>query len=205
MLIIRSLATYNYDMVPCHSCIVVKSLSKPALWSLYTCISTLYLLFIYAGSWQVILGEHSSVCFVENMPPKSDIWRHFVICSTEECKAICKYCDAKVSRGGKTSASFTTSNLRKHLTVKHRDLALAELYRKVSTTSSDSDADASSSTQPTLTEVYEKKRLWDINDCRATRIHQGIGKMIALDFQPISIVEDQGFRELLQGLAPRIC
>ena len=34
---------------------------------------------------------------------------------------------------------------------------------------------------------------WDINDSRAQNIHTKMGEMIALDYQPFSVVEDVGF------------
>ncbi|CAF3790922.1 unnamed protein product, partial [Rotaria socialis] len=56
--------------------------------------------------------------------------------------------------------------------------------------------------QLTLTESLDKKKLWDINDNRAVKIHKRIGEMIALDIQPYSIVEDIGFRKLIQDICP---
>ena len=44
---------------------------------------------------------------------------------------------------------------------------------------------------------------WDINDSCAIRVHQKIGEMMALDYQPYSIVSDTGFTELLKILKPR--
>ena len=49
----------------------------------------------------------------------------------------------------------------------------------------------------------EKTRYWEINDNHALRIHTEIGEMIALDYQPFSIVDDVGFNHLLQVLEQR--
>ena len=46
-------------------------------------------------------------------------------------------------------------------------------------------------------------RKWDINSPRAQCVHQLITEMIALDSQPLSIVNDVGFTRLLRELEPR--
>ncbi len=43
----------------------------------------------------------------------------------------------------------------------------------------------------------------DINSSKAQAIHAKIGEMIAIDYQPFSIVEDQGFINLMSHLEPR--
>ena len=54
-----------------------------------------------------------------------------------------------------------------------------------------------------LFESSERVRVWDINDFRAQRVHRLIGEMIAIDTQPFSIVENEGFTNLLKALEPR--
>ena len=44
---------------------------------------------------------------------------------------------------------------------------------------------------------------WDNNDPHAIHVHQKIAEMMALDFQPYSLVSDTGFTELLKTLEPR--
>ena len=48
-----------------------------------------------------------------------------------------------------------------------------------------------------------KVQPWDINDARAVRMHKKIAEMMALDFQPFSIVSDVGFIRWLNTLEPR--
>ena len=57
--------------------------------------------------------------------------------------------------------------------------------------------------QPTLIGFMEKKKIFDINDKRALAITELIGRMIVIDLQPFSIVEDQGFIELVEHFEPR--
>ena len=40
--------------------------------------------------------------------------------------------------------------------------------------------------------------MWDINDLKAERIHRKITEMMALDYQPLSVINDVGFTSLLQ-------
>ena len=44
--------------------------------------------------------------------------------------------------------------------------------------------------QSNIIHALNKKKLWNIDDHRSIRIHKIIGKLITLDIQPFSIVED---------------
>ena len=61
---------------------------------------------------------------------------------------------------------------------------------------------ASKLQQRTLAETLELKQIWDINNSKAQKIHYKIAEMIALDCQPISVVEDIGFNRLLKQMCP---
>lgn len=67
-----------------------------------------------------------------------------------------------------------------------------------STTSS-----TSHSKQLTLSEPLERKLLWDVNDVKAQKFHYLIAEMIALDNEPLSVVERTGFIRLLEQALPR--
>ena len=54
-----------------------------------------------------------------------------------------------------------------------------------------------------MTESYERKLLWDINDTKATKYHYLVAEMIALDNEPFSIVERTGCTRLLEQALPR--
>lgn len=56
--------------------------------------------------------------------------------------------------------------------------------------------------QKTLFETLESKKIWSVSDARSKEIHLLVGQMIALDCQPISIVEDEGFNELMKRVKP---
>ena len=44
---------------------------------------------------------------------------------------------------------------------------------------------------------------WPVNDARAKELHYSIAEMIAVDNQPMSIVEDSGFARLMNKMKPR--
>ena len=48
-----------------------------------------------------------------------------------------------------------------------------------------------------------KVKQWDINDGKSTLLHKKLGEMMALNCQPISIVEDIGFICFVNALEPR--
>ena len=49
----------------------------------------------------------------------------------------------------------------------------------------------------------DDQSVWDINDFRARAIHKKLGEMIAIDSQPLYIVEDPGFISFVKNLEPR--
>lgn len=64
---------------------------------------------------------------------------------------------------------------------------------------------SSSSTerQQTLSEAFDRKLLWDINNATAKKYHYLIAEMIALDNEPLCVVERVGFARLLKQALPR--
>lgn len=68
---------------------------------------------------------------------------------------------------------------------------------------STSSSSVSTKKQITVTESFEKKMLWDVNDAKAKKYHYSVAEMIALDNEPLSMVERTGFIRLLQHAAPR--
>ena len=116
--------------------------------------------------------------------------------------AICNTCQVKVSRGGRSTKSYTTTNLVSHL-VKHPDVNKQYIERKsaqeppVRVTRK-----RKIEQQLSLEETQELSKPWDINDARSQRVHRRIGEMLAVDCQPLSVVEDVGFKRVLQILEP---
>ena len=57
--------------------------------------------------------------------------------------------------------------------------------------------------QVSLQESADLRKMWDINDVRSKKIHVKVGEMIAIDCQPVAIVDSEGFRGLVSTLEPK--
>ncbi|XP_065654893.1 zinc finger BED domain-containing protein 4-like [Hydra vulgaris] len=137
---------------------------------------------------------------------KSTVWKYFEVSKKDIRFCICLLCKAILSRGGYCPKTFTTSVIRRHLKKKHLvEYVLIEIESdkkkiiETSTVSTSSDSEIKK--QLTLVESINKKRLWNINDHRAIKIHNRIEEMMALDIQPYTIV-DLGFRKLIKEICP---
>nr|XP_047145594.1 zinc finger BED domain-containing protein 4-like [Hydra vulgaris] len=139
------------------------------------------------------------------MAKKSIAWKFFDI-STTPHMSKCKLCDSLITRGGKSFKSYGTTAMVKHLRLKHsKEFELAEEKKKVQSLPPISEASVASTTntvQSNIIQALQKKKQWNIDDHRSIRIHKIIGKLITLDIQPFSIVEDTGFNELIKDAYP---
>jgi hypothetical protein len=146
---------------------------------------------------------------------KSKVWKYFKIDNVDTTKVVCNECNAKISRGGTTAKNFTTTNMISHLRSQH-----TVLYHEFELNKSKKSAVAmpnsisikgstSSSTvgecvvQPTLAQCNSMAEAWPTDHPRAKSISTAIGAMMALDCQPFSIVEDEGFKRLMKLVAPK--
>ncbi|PAA79363.1 hypothetical protein BOX15_Mlig002362g2 [Macrostomum lignano] len=155
------------------------------------------------------------------------IWKHFNRVPVKEA-AICLSCKAEL----KTTSSSTTG-LWRHLQNKHVGLyetlkneekaKAARVPFSVSTTSNQNTSAASShnsstnkdndsscmqscpppSKQAKIDSMFRVNKPWDKNNPSSRAIDRLIVQMIAVDSQPVSIVEDLGFQRLVAGLEPR--
>lgn len=136
---------------------------------------------------------------------KSAVWDFFDLQTNDITKAKCKLCGCLLSRGG-VGKKATTSSLLNHIKNKH-----PQNYTEISKENNLSTESGASGVlsqglkrkQETLEEVLEKRKLWDINDHKAIKLHNIIGEMIACDNQPYSFVEDIGFLKLMKEAQPR--
>ena len=118
------------------------------------------------------------------------MWKYFQVNESNKNKAECKLCAAKLSRGGTISTAYNTSNLIKHLKSQH-DAEYKEFTR---------DTDKR---QPTLQQTLAKREKMSRDNPRAVKITDALAEYIALDDQPLSVVDNLGFRRLLCILEPR--
>lgn len=151
---------------------------------------------------------------------KSIVWHFFKVSDDDDSKVQCNLCPTIILRGAKR-CNYNTSNMFKHLNAKHRkeldsekdrrEKAEEEIKEKEkkrlqpiqsTSISKKKKFDTDASKQLKLHEVFDRKKIWDINDIKAKSIHKYIGEMIAIDLQPFSVVEDLGFIRLMKHICP---
>lgn len=132
---------------------------------------------------------------------KSELWKFYEeLPDTKKMK--CTLCSSDISRGG-VGKTGSTSALKNHLLRKHPN-EYQEINAASTSSSTSSEKRVESLPQRkqlTLIETVDKMKKWDIKDKRAQEIHRLIGEMIVLDNMPFSMVENSGFRRLMQKLA----
>ena len=139
---------------------------------------------------------------------KSPVWEYFGVAEDNKFAE----CGDMVSRGGSTARNFNTTNLD-HLKSKHHSTYVKFLEVK---NKRDKERQANRNVrvhkggftglrQLSLQGSRQLNKQWDINDARAKAVHhdQCLGEMIALDYQPMSVVEDMGFRRFVSVLEPK--
>ena len=128
------------------------------------------------------------------------IWNYFIVSERNEWFAVCQLCQENVLQGGKTIKTFSSSNLIDHLKKHPVDFKDYEEKKKVQEiTTKQSKEHGKKQLMLEDTNIQQ----WDINDAHEVRVHNKIAEMMALDFQPLSIVSDFGFIQLLNTLEPR--
>ncbi|XP_048857122.1 E3 SUMO-protein ligase ZBED1-like isoform X2 [Brienomyrus brachyistius] len=121
---------------------------------------------------------------------KSTVWQHFGFCEDKEkgvvdkSHTVCKVCRAKFKYFG------NTTNMKKHITRFH-----SELQERTSVPI----ASSAGFTQRTLEQVAKLPS----NSEKAKRITRSVAGFIAKDLRPYCVVENEGFRSMLQVLEPR--
>ncbi|KAG8176617.1 hypothetical protein JTE90_028599 [Oedothorax gibbosus] len=138
---------------------------------------------------------------------KSLVWSVFKY--DDAVKVKCNLCSTFISRGG-TGKKASTTPLLNHIRTKHTveyDKHFSTKKTSYSANDDVDDPDTSSRkrflSQPTLASVLEKKKLWDINHPKSVELHHAIAQMIAVDNQPHSFVEDEGFRNMMSKAQPQ--
>ena len=136
----------------------------------------------------------------------SPLWEHFTINSTDQSKVTCNQCGQSVSRGGNSQVSFNTTNLLTHLRRHHsailKQVQDAQAQQKAAC-SSTATVGACSVKQPTVTQSFERAKVWDINDTRAVRVNRLVAEFIASDDMPFQLASSAAFARLLHSLEPR--
>ena len=121
------------------------------------------------------------------MSSRSAIWEYYNKIEAEGGvhMASCIKCNKRF----RNQKDASTSTLIKHLQFVHPELH-ANFRQQKDSLQSNTINQSKLRTQTKITEFCRKK--WDCNDKRAQELHFAIGEMIALDNQPLSIVDDIG-------------
>uniref|UniRef100_A0A674MNF8 BED-type domain-containing protein n=1 Tax=Takifugu rubripes TaxID=31033 RepID=A0A674MNF8_TAKRU len=119
---------------------------------------------------------------------RSVVWCYYS--PIDKNTARCQVCDKHVLH------SSNTSNLFKHLKCMHPE-SHSELERRQAA------AKAHSPAPPTVRQKTLHESLQKSQSQRAREITLSLAKMIVKDLQPISMVEDQGFRHFMKVVDPR--
>ena len=125
------------------------------------------------------------------MSRSSVVWEFFDVSAVDESKAKCKLCKSLISRGGKGTATYNTSNLMKHLDKTHSEQWAAAKSARSSAKSSQ-PASQTSAGQLRIATAFEAQTPWSFDDERSRRIHRVIGEMMAIDNESFHFVNRKG-------------
>lgn len=158
---------------------------------------------------------------ITEMNRKSDVWSFFSVSKSNDQKALCNICHCLVSRGGKDTRSYTTTNLKRHMershpSVHNKLLKLDVPQASASPSSSecrptmassskivhteDISCRKDSSKQEDISEMFKRNIPYPPTHKRATEITSLIANMICTDFLPFSIVDSEGKKHFNLGL-----
>ncbi|XP_062558735.1 E3 SUMO-protein ligase ZBED1-like [Armigeres subalbatus] len=131
----------------------------------------------------------------------SEVWNYFV--KTSSLSAKCKICGVDVPRRG------NTTNLKVHLQ-KHPQknkvsgsASTSQEQNPVSSPSTRTSYAAEEKPASKIEQMFKDAQLWSDDGPKSREINDAIAFMIVKDYQPYSIVEDEGFVNLLKILAPK--
>ena len=109
---------------------------------------------------------------------------------------------SQVMRGGCQVKSFNTTNLICHLKNRHPELHKQLQEANAGKVSQQAKKKAAAAGSP-IQQVLDETKKFAKDSSKARLITNKVMEMIALDDQPFSIVEDRGFRRLIEHIEPR--
>ena len=131
----------------------------------------------------------------------SAVWTYFTVSTKDTRIAVCNTCKAEVMRGGCRVKSFNTTNLISHL--KNRHPEVHKQYQEANASKQPKTTTAAAAVASPIQQALDKTRKFAKDSAKAKSITDKVMEMIALDDQPLSMVEDRGFRQLLEHIEPR--
>ena len=132
---------------------------------------------------------------------RSAVWLHFDKLPSDTSKAKCRECGALLSRG-RDVAKFSTAPLRRHLFTKHGINVSSEEGSSAESFSASANKRKKLNTS-SIESIFLKRQPFASSHPVAVGITKKIAEMIALDYLPFSIVENTGFKRLMEEVQPR--
>ena len=127
---------------------------------------------------------------ISNSP--SSILDSFIKNKIDASKPTCRKCRKVVSRACRGSS-----------TAKSKSWGNGSLWAHLKLCSPSESSSTSSTTQLSIQETFSRNTPLQKGSVKAKAITNAIGKMVAIDLRPYSVVENEGFRELMRVLEPR--
>ena len=138
------------------------------------------------------MASPHNVTLVKNDSGKSPVWQYFGFYKSsgviQREKAVCRLCHGELAYSGNTTNLRT--HIERHHPIEHR-LLKSESKKE------------HHSKQQTLHEVVEQLNPLSSDSERHVKLVSAIGNFIAQDMQPLSVVENKGFLELMKVAEPR--
>lgn len=130
----------------------------------------------------------------------SPVWTFFKVSETDVKLAVCNVCNDSVTRGRSIPRHFNTTNLIRHLRIRHSTeyAEYEKLVKKPKATGS-----SPSLSQPTLSQSLHRREPYSRDSKRWKDITYKIMEFVCLGEQPLSVVEEQSFRRMITCLDPR--
>ena len=132
----------------------------------------------------------------------SAVWAYFTVSREDTRIAVCNTCKVEVMRGGCRVKSFNTINLMSHLKNRHPEVHKQCQEANVASKQAKTKTATAAVGSP-IQQALDKTKKFAKDSAKAKSITNKVMEMIALDNQPFSIVEDRGFRQLIEHIEPR--
>ena len=98
--------------------------------------------------------------------------------------------------------SFNTTNLMSHLKTRHPEVHIQCQEAKVASKQPKTKTTAAAVGSP-IQQAFDQSKKFAKDSAKAKSITNKVMEMMALDDQPFSLVEDRGFRQLIEHIEPR--
>ena len=140
------------------------------------------------------VGESTQVSIIPNPTAKTEVWEHFGYPGNEsggiatKSKVICHHCNKAMPYKN------NTTNLYTHLDHHHKETYVKLSYYK----QQQSSTAQQSQHQLSLQETIKKTQSLSRSSERYKKLASVIGQFIAKDLQPISVVDGEGFKYLME-------